>query len=62
MARKRSPGIRPDNLVRHPRYGAEPRPSGIKVDEAEIRHGFWSLGRDAIFPETVLLADTTRQN
>lgn len=58
----RPPGIRPENLVRHPRYGAEPRPSGLKVAEAEIRRGHWRLGSDTLFPDTVLVADTAKQN
>ena len=46
MARHARPAavVRPDNLVRHPRYGAEPRRSGIQVAEAEIRGGHWRLG------------------
>ena len=50
------------NFVPHPRYGSEPIPSGLKVSEEEIRHGFWRLTRDKIFPESVLLADPEKQN
>jgi len=50
------------NLVPHPRYGASPRTSGLKVSESELRQGFWRLSRDTIFPETVLLANAEKQN
>lgn len=30
--------------------------------EDEIRFGFWGLGNAVIFPETVLVADTSKQN
>lgn len=58
---KRTNKTRP-NLVPHPRYGSAPRPSGITIPEAEIRNGYWRLGHDEIYPETVLLADTSRQD
>jgi len=50
------------NYVPHPRYGTEPIPSGYKVDEDTIRRGHWRLSRDRIFPETVLAANTEKQN
>ena len=46
----------------HPRYGTEPIPSGYKVDEDKIRRGHWRLSGDRIFPETVLAANTEKQN
>lgn len=49
-------------LVPHPRYGAAPRPSGISLDAEEISRGYWRLRRGEFFPETVLIADTSRQN
>jgi hypothetical protein len=58
---KRTNKTRPE-LVPHPRYGSAPRPSGISVAEAEIRNGFWGLRHDEIYPETVLVADTSRQS
>lgn len=50
------------NHVPHPRYGTKPIPSGYKVDEDTIRRGHWRLSRDRIFPETVLAANTEKQN
>lgn len=49
-------------LVPHPRYGDAPRPSGIEIPEEKIRDGWWSYGREHIFPETVLVADPSKQN
>jgi len=48
--------------VPHTRYGSLPRPSGVTVPEAELRLGFWRLHGDTMFPETVLLAETEKQN
>jgi hypothetical protein len=48
--------------VPHPRYGDSSRPSEIKVPESDIRSGFWRLRGDTIFPESVLLAQTEKQN
>jgi hypothetical protein len=50
------------NYVPHSRYGTEPIPSGHNVAEEEIRRGHWRLSNDRIFPETVLPADTEKQN
>ena len=51
-----------EDIVRHPRYGATPCPSGLKVPESVIRASFWKLGSATIFPETVLRANTSAQN
>jgi hypothetical protein len=48
--------------VPHPRYGSSPRPSGVKVPLVDLRRGFWRLLGDTIFPETVLVAQTKKQN
>lgn len=48
--------------VPHPRYGAAPCPSGARIPEKELRHGFWRLSGDTIFPETALVAQTEKQN
>ncbi len=50
------------SFVEHPRYGSLPHVSRIRVPESETRSGFWSLRRDDLFPESVLLADTEKQN
>lgn len=50
------------DLVPHPRYGNAPRPSGIEIPEEEIRKGYWRYSREALFPETVLVADPSKQN
>jgi hypothetical protein len=52
----------PSNIVAHWRYGSAPRPSGIRVSEEEIRNGFWRHPREHIFPESVLIADPSKQN
>jgi hypothetical protein len=52
----------PSRFVTHPRYGALPHTSGIAVSEEEIREGFWSLRRETMFPESVLVARTEEQN
>lgn len=52
----------PTNIVAHWRYGNTPRPSGIQVPEEEIRSGFWRNHRERIFPESVLIADPSKQN
>lgn len=62
MPHKKKSKKLPASLVPHPRYGDVPRPSGVKVPEDDIRRGFWRLGSDTIYPETVLLADTNKQN
>ena len=49
-------------IVPHPKYGACPRPSGIELSEGEIRSGYWRYRRERIFPESVLIADTSKQN
>lgn len=61
MTRKK--GANPlENVVRHPRYGSTPRPSGLKLPEEEIRRAHWTLMHATIFPETALRADTSVQN
>ncbi len=52
----------PNNFVEHPRYGALPHVSGIVVPEEAIRDSFWSLRRETMFPESVLIARTEEQN
>jgi hypothetical protein len=52
----------PKNIVPHPRYGATPIPSALIVPEKEIRVGYWGLLHAQIFPDTVLLADSSKQN
>jgi putative zinc ribbon protein len=49
-------------FVPHPRYGAESVASGVTVPEAEILRGHWRYERDSIFPESVLIADASKQN
>ncbi|KAB2843147.1 MAG: hypothetical protein F9K47_07635 [Burkholderiales bacterium] len=53
---------RSGNPVPHPRYGSAPIASGLKIPEDEIRRGLWRHGRDELFPETVLRANTDKQN
>jgi hypothetical protein len=50
------------DLVPHPRYGRLPVPSGYPVPEAELRDRAMWFDINGIFPETVIPADTTRQN
>jgi len=52
----------PLNLVKHPRYGAQPLRSGLVVAEEEIRHGHWRYQGSQIFPDTVLAANVALQN
>lgn len=51
-----------EDLVPHPRYGAQPKPSGLRVAEEELRRGFWRLSRDVLYPDTAVLADVSKQN
>jgi Probable zinc-ribbon domain len=51
-----------EEFVPHPRYGALPKPSGLRVSEEELRDGFWRLGREKLYPDSALLADTSKQN
>ena len=59
---RRSTPILPPGIVPHPRYGSLPIASGVNVPEDEIRCGFWGLGEVTIFPETVLIAEPSKQN
>lgn len=61
MSRRKA---RPDplhDLVPHPRYGDAPTTSGLTIPEATIRSGHWRYRDDTLFPQSVLIADTTRQ-
>ncbi len=49
-------------LVTHPRYGASTISSGLSVPEDVIRQGFWRNQGDWLFPESVLIADPSKQN
>jgi hypothetical protein len=49
-------------FVEHPRYGSTPHTSGVDIPEDKIRAGFWSLAREAMFPESVLVATPEAQN
>jgi hypothetical protein len=57
----RNPSLPPD-LVPHPRYGMKPIPSGLRVPEETIRDGFWRHRGERMYPESVLVADTAKQN
>lgn len=51
------------DLVPHPRYGSEPIPSDVKgVSIEAILRSHWSYRSREIFPESVLMADTSKQN
>ena len=52
----------PKNIVPHPRYGVTPIPSALIVPEKDIRVGYWGLLHAQIFSDTVLLADSSKQN
>lgn len=52
----------PPNIVAHFRYGSAPCPSGVQVPEEEIRSGFWRYRQERLFPESVLIADPSKQN
>lgn len=56
------PATRPGQYVAHPRYGSSPRPSGVKIPEADLRRDFWRLHGDTLFAETALIAETEKQN
>ena len=60
MGKRKNHGT--SDLVRHPRYGAAPVSSGLAVPKEEILHGHWSYQRDTIYPESVLVADASKQN
>jgi hypothetical protein len=48
--------------VEHPRYGCVPHTSGLEVPVEYIRSSFWSLQREKFYPESVLVADLSKQN
>src|SRR5262249_52890863 len=52
----------PPGLVRHPRYGTQPIPSGLKVTEEAIRKAHWAFSRAHLFPETVLIGNPAKQS
>jgi len=49
-------------FVAHPKYGSKTIPSGLSVPVAEILRSHWHYDKDSIFPESVLIADTSKQN
>ena len=51
-----------EQLVPHPRFGVEPLVSGLNIPRKAIEEGHWSYKYEAIFPESVLVADTATQN
>ncbi|QMV71397.1 zinc-ribbon domain containing protein [Comamonas piscis] len=51
------------DYVPHPRYGSEPIPSDVKgVSTETILRSHWSYRSSDIFPESVLMADTSKQH
>lgn len=51
------------DLVPHPRYGSAPIPSNVQgVSTEAILRSHWSYRSEKIFPESVLMADTSKQN
>lgn len=50
------------NYVPHPRYGSHVMDSGGQLAEAEIRSGFWAYRYANLFPQSALLADTSKQH
>ncbi|MGE8492563.1 MULTISPECIES: zinc-ribbon domain containing protein [Comamonas] len=51
------------DFVPHPRYGSAPMPSHVQgVSEEAILQCHWSYKSEEIFPESVLMADTSKQN
>lgn len=50
------------DLVPHPRFGVKPRPSGTDISPDVVRASYCGYQTLAIFPETAIPADTTRQN
>lgn len=51
-----------NDMVSHPRYGTAPISSGVVLPEAEIRRGHWDYDDEVIYPESVLIADASKQN
>lgn len=49
-------------MVRHPRYGCVPIPSGTTLSPEEVRGSFYQYEMVTIFPETAIAADIARQN
>ena len=50
------------DVVPHPRYGSEPLVSGVRgISVEEILRGYWAYKFEVIFPESVLIADTSKQ-
>jgi hypothetical protein len=58
----RAPKIKTVNLVSHPRYGSEPKPSGYNFSEAQIRADYWRYKSDRLFHETAIPANPNNQN
>ena len=53
----------PTDFVPHPRYGSTPTRSGVRGFSAQdIAASHWRYDIATIFPESVLVADTSRQN
>ena len=53
----------PTDLVAHSRYGRTSKRSGVRGFSAQdIAASHWRYDIDTIFPESVLVADTSRQN
>jgi Probable zinc-ribbon domain len=48
--------------VAHPRYGSAPIVSGLSVAEERIRRSHWRGFPGTVFPESVLIADASKQN
>ncbi|WP_062270024.1 zinc-ribbon domain containing protein [Endozoicomonas arenosclerae] len=50
------------SYVKHPRYGSEPIPSNNQIPVHAIICGHWSYDNVRFFPETAIVADTSKQN
>lgn len=52
----------PDDIVAHPLYGSKPMHSGVSLPNAVFARAHWSYGSERFFPESAIIADTTKQN
>ena len=60
---KTKPKRVPTDFVPHPRYGSTPTRSGVRgFTGQEIADSHWQYDVATLYPESVLVADTSRQN
>lgn len=54
--------FRNKEVVPHPRFGSESKPSGYNFTEFRIRGSFWGYADEKLFISSAIPADTSKQN